>query len=135
MSLETFKFSGRLFWAQVQKPDKKYGDYRIKFYPKDDETRKAVKATGTKCGVKEDDNGFFYVFKNEVRPVVQDGEGNPVTTLLGNGSEADITLTVESFISPKFGPTARTRLAEVTVTKLIPYNPPETPAVKTELPA
>lgn len=120
----------------------KYGDNRMNFFPADDATRKAIKATGTKCGVKEDDGskgapeGFFYTFRNAPGKMVI--EGVPEGALVGNDSDVTVTISVEQFVSPKFGPTARTLLEKVVVTNLVPYERPankEQQGVSTDVPA
>lgn len=132
MAKQEFTFQGKAKWAQLLNKSK-YEDYRLSFYPADDSVRKAIKATGTKCGVKEDDDGFFYTFRSPVQPPVMTKDGAPVTSLIGNGSDVTIKLQVEDFVSPTFGPTARTILLGVTVDNLIPYEKKETS--KTEVPA
>ena len=122
---QEYIFEGTFQWAQIQRPDKKYNDYRIKFYPADAAVRKAIKETGTQCHVKEDDDGFFYNFKNEIQPVVTDGDGNPVTALVGNGSTGAVRIMVEKFTSQKYGEIARTKLTGVVIRNLIPYEPKE----------
>lgn len=123
MSTVEYLFDGMVKWAHLQSPNKKYGDYRLSFYPKDSDTRKAVKATGTMCGVKEDDDGFYYTFRSEIQPVITDGEGRPITALVGNNSKATIRITVEKFTSAKHGEIARTKLTGVAVTELVPFVP------------
>ena len=132
MSKQEYHFDGTLQFAQLQRPDKKYNDYRLKFYPKDAATRKAIKETGTQCNVHEDDDGFYFQFKNEIRPNVTDAEGNPVTALVGNGSTATMRIMVEKFTSAKYGDIARTKLTGVVITNLIPYEPKKEATVTVE---
>lgn len=100
--------------------------YTMSFYPDSVQTRKAVEATGAKNKVKLDDDGHaFFSLRNKDEPYkIIDAEGNPITDLIGNGSEVKIKLNVEAFTSPKYGPTARTKLLEVMVTKLVAYEKP-----------
>lgn len=140
MSTTEYIFDGKVKWAQVQRPDKKYNDYRLLFYPGDADTRKAIKSTGTMCKIKEDDDGFFYQFRSEIKPTVTDAEGNPFTGLIGNNSDVTVRITVEKFTSPKHGDVARTKLVGVVITKLIPYEKKEAEATvetadKADLPA
>lgn len=138
MAITEYTFEGMLKWAQVQRPDKKYNDYRLQFYPADADTRKAVKATGTMCKVKEDDDGFYYTFRSEIQPTVTDMSGNPVTVLIGNGSTAQVTVTVEKFVSKQHGDVARTKLVSVVLKSLIPYEraePTVTAEAAVDLPA
>lgn len=137
MSTTEYIFDGMVKWAQVQRPDKKYQDYRLLFYPGDAETRKAVKATGTMCKIKEDDDGFFYQFRSEIKPDVTDADGKEFTGLIGNGSKARIRITVEKFTSAKHGDIARTKLTGVVITNLVPYEKKEATVTeeKADLPA
>lgn len=141
MAKQDHVFFGKAKWMQFLKPDKKYGDYRLSFYPADDATRKAIKATGTKCGVKEDDGskgepeGFYYAFKADKPFSVTDPQGNPITTPVGNGSDIQLTISVDEFVSPKFGPTARTRIENVVVTNLVKYESKDAEPKAAALPA
>lgn len=136
MAKQEYTFFGKAKWMQFLKPDRKYGDYRLSFYPADDATRKAIKATGTKCGVKEDDGskgepeGFYYAFKADKPFPVTDPQGNDITVPIGNGSDIQLTISVDDFVSPKFDPTARTRVESVVVTNLLKYDPPKKDAPK-----
>jgi hypothetical protein len=127
--IENYTFSGKIAWASVTKPNK-YDKFSLNFYPQGGEDRKAIKATGIRNGIKEDDGaksgveGFFYVFRSEAQPSVTDSDGNPVTVLIGNGSEADITISVEKFNTKDYGEVTRSKLVSVVVTKLIPYEKP-----------
>lgn len=123
MSTTEYIFDGSVKWAQVQRPSKKYNDYRIQFFPVDDATRKAVKATGTMCKIKEDEDGFFYTFRSEIKPSITDDKGQPITAFIGNGSKVTVRITVEKFVSPQHGDVARTKLTGIVVTDLIPFEP------------
>jgi hypothetical protein len=135
MAKKEYEFHGKAYYAQVHRPDSRYNDYRIKFYPADADTRRAIKATGTQCNVKEDDNGFFYQFKNEIQPTVVDTQGNPVTALIGNGSDVILKIMVEDFVSTKYGEIHRTKFVGLVVTNLIPYEKKEVTATDATLPA
>lgn len=135
--IEHYTFSGKIAWAFVSKPNS-YGKFSLNFYPKDGEDRKAVKATGIRNGIKEDDGsksgveGFFYVFRSDAAPSVTDSNGDPVTVLVGNGSEADITISVEKFMTKDYGEVTRSKLVSVVLTTLIPYEKKEPATVSTE---
>lgn len=122
-------FEGKLTYPFLQNYNQKYEKYSTNFYPSSPEDRKAIKATGTKCGLKEDDKGdFFYTFTapKDEKPQVTDAEGQPIpaTVLIGNGTEARVKITVEKFTSAKWGDIARTRLVGVVIDKLIEYVKP-----------
>jgi hypothetical protein len=116
--LNEYTFEGTVRWAFVTNVNQ-YGKFSLNLYV-DDKTRKAIKATGTKNGLKEDDQGFYYVFRSDEKPVVVDGAGQPVTEIVGDGSKVRIAVTVEKFDS-KHGPNARTKLKTVVVDELVPY--------------
>lgn len=135
MAKQTYFFTGKFKWAKLQSPDQKYSTYSLQFYPKSDEDRRAIKATGTKCNAKEDDDGWFYTFRNPEKPEVIDNKGEVVTALVGNGSEGSIKILVESFESPKWGKVVRTRLLGVKLDKLIEYVPEKKEAAPEAAPA
>lgn len=116
-------FTGMTKWAKVYKPDEKYGKYSLNFYPKDDADRKAIKATGIKNNTKEDDDGFYYVFRSEKAPTVVDNKGEEFDQIIGNGSTITVKLGVESFTSAKWGKVVRSTLLGVKVEELVEYVP------------
>lgn len=142
MSTEVFYFTGTVNYALVHKPDSKYGKYQMDFYPLDAAGRRAIKDTGIKNGVKEDQEGnFFYKFANEYKPSVVDKEGNPVTALVGNGSTVQIKLVVDTFNAKpsddgKFpgGQTTRGVVEAVRILELVPYVAPEREVTPTDWP-
>jgi hypothetical protein len=82
-----------------------------------------------------DDDGGHFIFRRDPEQlnnfgkkrgpvVVVDEKGNPVTVLVGNGSEAVIKIEVYDYNHPKFGSGRAARLEAVKVTKLIPYERP-----------
>jgi hypothetical protein len=88
-----YQFRGSVTYAYLGTTNK-FDKYSLNFFPIDDATRKAVKATGTRCGVKENDKGFFYTFTNLKKPfVIKDGA--PFEEILGDGTVVEIELTVE----------------------------------------
>lgn len=124
MAKQEYTFRGKAKWAQVYKQSQ-YEDYRLNFFP-DDATRKAIKATGTKCGIKDDKDGdgLYYTFRSKIKPPVVDKEGKPFTALIGNGSTVSIQLSVEDFTS-QYGPNSRTVLLGVVVEEHVPYEKKE----------
>jgi hypothetical protein len=126
MAIKQYTFSGVIEYPHLAAPNK-YEKFSLDFFPKDNEDRKAIKATGTKCSLKERDNkessqhgNFFFTFTSPDNPALV---GVPDGVLVGNGSEATVKLTVEDFMSAKWGKVVRTKLSEVRVTKLVAYEP------------
>ena len=136
MSKAEFKFSGKAAWLG-RKPNK-WGKYAFNFYPRTAADRKAVKDTGIKNKVQEDDGsksgveGLFYVFRSDILFPIISPDGAPVSDMIGNGSDITVTLEVEQFNSPEHGPQARSRVQSVTIDNLVRYEKKETQA---ELPA
>lgn len=128
MATEFFSFEGKAEWAFVQKPHPKFDPpiYMLNFYPKDDDTRRAVKATGLRNNVKEGDYGFYYVFRRgaDKGPLkVLDKDGQPFTELLGNGSDVKIVMEVYDYPNGRGGRSKAGRLDTVQILNLIPYHP------------
>lgn len=131
-----YTFTGTTKYAFVQSANK-FGKYSLNLYV-DDKTRKAIKATGTKNGLKEDDDGFFYVFRSDFQPEVIDEAGQNINDIPGDGSSVTVTVTVEPYTSKKFGDGTRTKLRRVLINNLVPYAKPEaisTPQSEREVPA
>ena len=117
-------FSGKVEWL-LSRPNK-YNKYTMNFFPKDPGVRKAVKETGIKNSPKVSEKGdlegqMFYIFRSDQPFVVTTPDGEPVTSMIGNGSEITVRLEVERFVSPTHGPTARSKVIGVVVDNLIPY--------------
>lgn len=135
MSKNVFKFKGKFAYVSKNSFTFKNGDtvWTMNFYPPTAADRKAIKATGIKNDVKEDDGeksgieGLYYVFRSKEQYPIVDSNGTPLEKLVGNGSEGEITLEVETFVSPKHGPQARSKLLAVKVENLIEYVPEEKP--------
>lgn len=125
MSTEYFTFEGTVKWPWLTKPNK-FGKYAVDFYPKDDATRKAIKATGFRGAPKESEDGWFYTFRRDPNkgPVELTCDGVPFAGLVGNGSAVTITLEVYDYDNPEFGKGKGSRLHSVAVKKLVEYNPP-----------
>lgn len=130
-------FSGTAKWAKLKNPDK-FGKWSINLYV-DADTRKAIRATGSKLTAKEDDDGFFYTFGRKTRaswgevnpPTVVLADGTPFDGLIGNGSKVTVKIEVYDF---KAGVDAQgnayaagkgTRLVGVRVDELVVYQKPE----------
>lgn len=141
MASQDFYFEGMFKWARVHTPqtfsngDKVYG---LSFYPKDDATRRALKATGIRNEIKEDDDGFFVQLRRKAEdgaPMVTDPEGNKIDKLVGNGSRGKVKLNVEEFVSTKYGKVVRSTLVGVIVSELVEYNPEPKAEAPAEKPA
>lgn len=119
-------FEGTVKWARVHSTDK-FGKYSFNFYPKDAETRKAIKLTGVRNNVKEDDEGgLFYVFRRNGEdgpPMITDDAGTKIDALLGNGTEVIMKLSVEKFQSREHGDVTRSKVLGLVVKKLVEYKP------------
>lgn len=132
--IQEYTFEGEVSYAFIIKPNR-YGKYSMNFYPKSDADRKAVKATGLRNSVKEDDRGFYYTFRSEIAPSVTDSKGEPVKDFIGDGSSVKATLTVERFTSATHGEITRGKLVGVVVTNLVPYVKKEGTATMGGVPA
>jgi len=143
MAKQVYTFSGKVAYVSKQAKTFENGDtvWTMNFYPPTAADRKAIKATGIKNNPKEDDGekskveGMFFTFRSKEQYPIVDPQGNEIDKLIGNGSDATISLEVETFNSPKHGPQARSKLLKVQVDNLIEYVPPEKTEDKAELPA
>lgn len=128
MSKAEYYFSGKAAWLNT-KPDK-WGKFTLCFYPADAETRKAIKDLGLRNQLNEDDGkksgveGFFYRFKSPGGPfVLTDEAGEPITSMIGNGSDITMKLEVETFTSKDHGEVKRSNVLGIVVNKLIEFVP------------
>lgn len=135
-------FEGKLKWPFLTTLNK-FAKHSVNFYPKDDDTMKAIAALKIKTKLSMDDDGGHFIFRRDPEQVnnfgktrgpviVVDEAGNPVEGLIGNGSEGVIKLEVYDYNHPKFGKGKAARLEAVKITKLIPY---ERKQVEDEQPA
>lgn len=124
-----YYFTGKVAWL-TNIASAKYDNYAFSFFPSSDVERKAVKATGIRNGVKEDDGsksgieGFYYTLRSAEPFVILDDKGAPLDKKVGNGTEVKIKFVVEKFDSAKFGKITRGTVDSIIVTKLIEYVPP-----------
>lgn len=125
------KIKGTLSWAFINTPDTKFdtnGVWRISVAMADTEAAK-LKAAGLKPK-RNDDGVFEYKFKrsvkkkkgegNNTRPVVVDSNLNPLTDLIGNGSEGYVQFAPYTWKN-SFGTGTGADLQGIQVTKLVPY--------------
>jgi len=130
MSSETLYLTGEVYWAKLKKPDEKYNNFTIDFYPNEVSADK-IKGSGLQVQEKEGESGrFFYKFRRPVSkiiknelvkfgpPSVLDKENKPFEGIVGNGSEVTIKLTVFDTIKGKGH-----RLEAVRVERLVEYSP------------
>lgn len=124
---------GTVNWAKVHRTDK-FGNFTIDFYPENAAARKALKDTGIRSKVNEDEDGglFFKLRRPESKtirgeevnfgpPTVIDINGDPFTDNIGNGSEVEVTFSIYDFNHPDHGTGKGHRLEKVRVLNLIPY--------------
>ena len=139
MAKQDYVFEGKAAW--VSKKPNKWGKFSLNFYPDDAAGRKAVKDTGIKNKVQEDDGsksgveGLYYTLRSTSPYPILDTSGNEVEGMIGNGSRIQVHLMVETFDSKEHGPQARSELSHVVVTDLIPYEPKTDTDNQAELPA
>jgi hypothetical protein len=135
MATQYHYFSGTAKWAHVSRPNK-FGKHSINLYV-DDATRKEIRALGARLNAKEDDDGFYYVFRRDPErtfpdgskvgaPSVLDKDSQPMTALIGNGSKVTIKIAVYDFPAgekdgEKWVAGRGTRLEAVRVDDLVPY--------------
>lgn len=139
-------FTGTVKWAKTLKPDEKYGNYSIAFYP-DKETKKAIKDAGVPSKVKVDDETGeqFFTFRRPVSkeikgelkefgpPMVYNADGSPFEYKsvkddkefenpyrIGNGTRATVKL--EVYDVPATGGKG-SRLAALRIEELNEYIP------------
>lgn len=122
MANQDYTFAGMFKWVRNTQPNQ-WGKYSLSFYPATSEVRKAIKATGIRNDLKEDDDGFFYNLASKEPFDVLDDDLKPVTALVGNGSTGSVSISVETFTSPKYGEVTRSQVTRVVIDNLIPYEP------------
>lgn len=147
---ETLFLTGQVNYAKVYKPDEKYKNYVIDFFP-DKKSMELIKGSGLGLEAKEATDaskgavGTYFRFR---RPVTKDVKGElreygppkvvlntgqtdeagvpvvePFNKLIGNGSEVAIRVIVYPA-----GPYIGHRLEAVRVDKHVPYEPKDKPA-------
>jgi len=131
MATKKVYLSGPCKWAQLLTPDTKFNRFKINVYL-DAESKKKFVESGSALQWKKDDDGEYVTFGRPVSklmkgeivkfgpPKVVDSKGEPLTDLVGNGSEVTVQVDVYDYTGPR-GPGKGTRLEAVRVDKLIPY--------------
>ena len=120
MAIKHFQFNGTVSWLN-NRQDEKFKKYNFQFYPADANTRRAIKDTGIKNGLKEDKDGQFYYTFWSAEPIAI--RGVPEGKLLANGSGATVNLEVEDFVSQKWGRVVKSKVTGVTITEFIEFVP------------
>ncbi len=134
MATAYYYFNGMSKWAKVYKPDEKYGKYSIDVLLSM-EQYEALKNLKVKNNGKPEDGKMWVTFRRNQEdgaPIVVGPDGGPFTDLIGNGSEVSIKLEIESFVSQKYGPVTKSRIASVMVDKHVKYE--KTPEVAPDTP-
>lgn len=129
MATKKYSFIGHVKWAKVFRTNQ-FGKYEIQFYP-DEQVRKAIKDTGARLTLKEDEDGFYYTLRRDPSnpyspgpPVVVDNLGAPLNKFIGNGSKISVEVEVYDYDN-KFGKGKASRLNKIQVLELVEYAPPE----------
>jgi hypothetical protein len=127
MATENYYFKGIAKWAKVYRPDPEYDNYKINVYL-DKASKKLFEQAGTQLTPKTDEDGEYVAFrrdhskmiKNELvtfgPPKVVDTNNNPLTEIIGNGSEVVVKVQVYDGKKGKGH-----RLEAVQVTSLVVY--------------
>ena len=135
MAIKTEYFNGVCKWAKVYKPDEKYGKYSIDVLLDMDQFTK-LKALKVKNNGKPEDGKMWVTFRaSSDAPSVTDASGASITDSIGNGSEVTIKLTVEDFVSQKWGNVVKSNLEAVRVDKLVVYVKPEVSTEEAQAPS
>lgn len=128
---------GKIKWANgLFQVDEQYNRWGCKLYPDDEslEIIRELQKLGLKNQVKVDDDGSYTSLNRPTQklmrgavkaftpPVVEDNEGVPLTTGIGNGSDVIAKMEVYKYMKPgsKKWEVAY-RLAAVKVVNLVPY--------------
>src|SRR3990167_5588825 len=105
MATKKYFFSGPCKWAQLHRPDEKFNRYKINVYL-DAESKKKFVESGSALQWKKDEDGEYVTFGRQVSklmkgelvkfgpPKVVDSKGEPLTDLVGNGSEVTVNVEV-----------------------------------------
>ncbi len=133
---EYIKLSGKLKWVRTTTPDK-YGNWKATLYPDAGtlETIEALQKKGIKNVMQKDEDGFNMTFRRPreklmrgkkvefMPPKVTGPDGVEFTNnkLVGNGSDGVITVEVYSYPTPTGGRGHASRLHEIQITELVPY--------------
>lgn len=141
-NLEFYYFQGKASWAKLIAPDIEFKNWNVKVHltPESyDQFMKLREPQGDVAGilneVKQDDDGYFVVFKRPTEkrykdelklftpPEVLDSEGKPLRNVfIGNGSDVTVKVECYKYTKPfKQGRGRAIRLVSVMVDNLIPF--------------
>lgn len=134
MATKFIDLTGTVKWAKVRKPDDKYNNWTVNFYP-DDRSWKIFQDSGLQIRPKEDEDGKFVIFRRPAEKVIKselvkfnppkvwDASNQPFDGIIGNGSSATVKVAVYDTVKGKGH-----RWEAIRVDKLVEYVPPETAA-------
>jgi hypothetical protein len=119
---------GKAEWL-LRKADK-FSKYRFNFYPADASVRKQIKELGLRNKLNENKDGeLFYKFQTKeggTQPwITMDANGSVYEGAVGNGSEVEVHLIVETFPTKEHGDVTRSYVSKVVITKLVEYVAPK----------
>lgn len=125
-------FTGKTKWCKPYPGQEsvKFKKWTLNFYPTA-EDRKTISGLKLRGGVKEDEDGLYYIFgrraddqRNPGGIIVVDAAGNPFTKLIGNGSTVEVTLQVYGWDN-EFGKGTGVRIVRIRVIDWVEYKRPE----------
>lgn len=130
MATKFFDLTGTVKWAKVRKPDDKYNNWTVNFYP-DERSWRIFQDSGLQIRPKEDEDGKFVIFRRPAEklikselvkfepPKVWDANNQAFDGIIGNGSSATVKVAVYDTVKGKGH-----RWEAIRVDKLVEYNPP-----------
>ena len=127
MASKYFKFSGKCMWAQLQKPDPKYDNYKVTLIM-DGANLEKLKQSGLQLEPKMTDDGVTVTFRRPSKKLIKSEivefgppkvSGNPDNKLVGNGSTVEVDVVVYDTMKGKGH-----RLEAVKVLDLVEYVKP-----------
>ena len=132
MATKFIDLTGTVKWVKTRKPDEKYNNWTLNFYP-DERSNRVFKESGLQIRPKHDDDGEFLVFRRPAEklikgeivkfepPKVWDADNKPYDGIIGNGSSATIKVAVYDTVKGKGH-----RWEAIRVDKLVEYVSPAT---------
>jgi len=122
-----YVFYGKAKWLKYDKPDPKYNKYGLDLYL-DDQSLRLFKKSGLQLQLRDSEDGIYVKFSRAAQKIIKQGlveQGSPEVvftggekpgTLIGNGSEVAVTVSVYDTVKGK-GHTWES----VEVLNLVPY--------------
>lgn len=130
MATKFIDLTGKVKWVKTRKPDEKYNNWTVNFYP-NDRSKRIYTDSGLQIRFKSDSDGDFLIFRRPTEKVIKgelvkfeppkvwDSNNQPFDGIIGNGSEATVKVAV---YDTKKGPGHRWEA--IRVDKLVEYTPP-----------